>query len=92
VKESESSAAEEEEENSDKFLSGKIIAAFGKLSMSREKLSELIEKNGGKYSKTITNSVTHIICAKKDVSTEKLQKAKQEGKIIVTESFLKRGQ
>jgi len=94
VKESESSAAaeEEEEENSDKFLSGKIIAAFGKLSMSREKLSELIEKNGGKYAKTINKDVTHIICAKKDVSTEKLQKAKQEGKIIVTESFLKRGQ
>jgi len=91
VKESESSA-EDEEENSDKFLSGKIIATIGKLSMPREKIIELIEKNGGKYAKTITNNVTHVICAKKDDKTQKLQKAKELGKIIVTESFLKRGQ
>jgi len=96
VKESESSAEDEEEEeeekNSDKFLSGKIIAAIGKLSMPREKIIELIEKNGGKYAKSITNDVTHVICAKKDSKTQKLQKAKELGKIIVTESFLKRGQ
>jgi len=91
VKESESSA-EDEEENSDKFLSGKIIATVGKLSMPREKIIELIEKNGGKYAKTITKDVTHVICAKKDDKTQKLQKAKELGKIIVTESFLKRGQ
>jgi hypothetical protein len=95
VKESESSAEDEEEEeekNSDKFLSGKIIATIGKLSMPREKIIGLIEKNGGKYAKSITKDVTHVICAKKDDKTQKLQKAKELGKIIVTESFLKRGQ
>jgi hypothetical protein len=92
VKESESSAEDKEEENSDKFLSGKIIATIGKLSMPREKIIGLIEKNGGKYAKSITKDVTHVICAKKDDKTQKLQKAKELGKIIVTESFLKRGQ
>jgi len=83
------SASSEEENN--KFLSGKIIALCGKLSLPREKVIELIEKNGGKYAKTITNKdVTHVICAKTDDKTQKLQKAKEAGKILVTESFFKK--
>jgi len=81
-----------DEENSDKFLSGKIIAICGKLSLPREKLIEKIVKNGGKYAKSITKDVTHVICAKTDDKTQKLQKAKESGKILVTESFLKKGQ
>jgi len=81
-----------DEENSDKFLSGKIIATCGKLSLPSAKIIELIEKNGGKYSKSITKDVTHVICAKMDDKTQKLQKAKELGKILVTESFLKKGQ
>jgi len=79
-------SASEEEEN-EKFLSGKIIAIYGKLSVPREKTIQLIEKNGGKYSERITDDVTHVICAKVDGKTQKLQKAKEEGKILVTESF-----
>jgi len=85
VKESASS-----DEENDKFLSGKTIALCGKLSLPREKVIELIEKNGGKYAKGITKDVTHVICAKTDDKTQKLQKAKEAGKILVTESFLKK--
>jgi len=86
----ESGSDEEQEDNSDKFLSGKIIALCGKLSLPREKVIELIEKNGGKYAKSITKDVTHVVCAKMEDKTQKLQKAKESGKILVTESFLKR--
>jgi len=87
VKESGSS----EEDQTDKFLSGKIIALRGKLSLSREKVIELIKKNGGKYSKSITEDVTHVICANIGDNTKMIEKAKESGKKLVDESFLKKG-
>jgi len=83
---------ESNSDNENGILSGKVFALCGKLSMPTEKIAALIEKNGGKYSKTITKAVTHVIAAKpEDDKTKKLQKAKEDGKIIVTESFLKKG-
>jgi len=78
-----------EETSSEKtgFLSGKVIAFSGKLSMPREKAISIIEKNGGTYAKTITKDVTHVICSNVDDKTKIIQKAKEEGKILVDVNF-----
>jgi len=73
------------------FLSGKVIAVCGKLTISNDKVAAAVEKNGGKFSKTITKAVTHVIVANQDDKSQKLQKAKESGKILVGESFLKKG-
>jgi len=80
-------------DTSDKFLSGKVIAICGKLpKMTSAEAAKLIEKNGGKFAKSISKDVTHVICADpKNDKTKKFQQAKEAGKILVSESFLKKG-
>jgi len=65
-----------------------VIAVSGKLSIKRDEIQEVIENNGGKFAKSITKAVTHVVCADKDAQTQKLTKAKQDGKEIVGEDFL----
>jgi len=73
-----------------KPLSGMVIALSGKLSMTSDEIKKLIEKNGGTFSKGITKDVTHVVCANMDDKTKKLDKAKEEGKKLVDEKFLKK--
>jgi len=67
-----------------------VIALSGKLSMTSDEIKKLIEKNGGTFSKGITKDVTHVVCANMDDKTKKLDKAKEEGKELVDEKFLKK--
>jgi len=86
----ETSSSEKQSSPSSKALSGYVIALSGKLSMSRDEAVKMIEKNGGTYAKSITKDVTHVICKQSDLKTQKLTKAKDDGKILIDENFLKK--
>jgi len=85
-----SSSDKQDSPKKSKALSGMVIALSGKLSMTSAEIAKLIEKNGGKFAKTITQDVTHVICANTDDKTKKLTKAKEDGKTLVDEKFLKK--
>lgn len=90
VEETSSSEKQSSPKSKSKPLSGLVIALSGKLSMTSAEIAKLIEKNGGKFSKTISSDVTHVICANMDDKTQKLTKAKEQGKTLVDEKFLKK--
>lgn len=71
-------------------LSGKVVAITGKLFSPRDKITELITKNGGIFSSTVTKKVTHLVTTNPSASSSKLQKARNLGIQIVDESFLRK--
>jgi len=78
---------EDEEEEADS-LKGLVIAITGSLSKPRKQFEALIKKNGGKFSASISNSVTHLVCDDVNSDTSKVTKAKEQGIKVVTEKFL----
>ncbi|GAG83027.1 unnamed protein product, partial [marine sediment metagenome] len=71
-------------------LAGMNIAITGALWMKRNDIISLIEANGGRFSKSITRSVTHLVAADPDANTSKLNKARTAGTQVVGENFLRR--
>eukprot|EP01092_Planopodium_desertum_P001274 TRINITY_DN1186_c0_g2_i3.p1 TRINITY_DN1186_c0_g2~~TRINITY_DN1186_c0_g2_i3.p1 ORF type:complete len:203 (+),score=54.81 TRINITY_DN1186_c0_g2_i3:71-610(+) len=76
-------------EEAPKSFKGMTIAITGKLSLTRAKIEKIITKNGGKFAKSLTKGVTHLIVADPDNLTAKLKKAKEDGVKIVGDNFLK---
>jgi len=75
--------------NSDKILTGMKFGITGTLSIgTRNRIIELIIKNGGEFTGSISRKTTHIIVGNSPGS--KLEKAKKIGiKIISEEEFIK---
>lgn len=79
-------------ENSDmsKVLKGLTVCASGTLSMTRNEFADLVKENGGKFSKTVTKNLTHLITTEKEFDdvTEKVSKAQGYDIPIVSEDFI----
>ena len=73
----------------DQPLSGQVFLFTGTLTtLSRTEAKKLVKDNGGQIATTITQKMTHLVAGEKAGS--KLTKAKELGKIILTEhEFLK---
>jgi len=68
---------------------GMTIAISGTFpAMTHEDIIKLIKKNGGTYSSSLSQSVTHLLVADPDETSYKITKAKNDGKKIVGEEFL----
>ena len=78
-----------EEKNKSKLLNNETYVITGKLKkMSRQKLADYINDNGGNVSNTVTKKTFALIVGAEPGS--KLEKAKKLGiKIITDEEFLK---
>jgi len=65
-------------------LSGQVILFTGTLTtLSRTEAKKLVKDHGGQIATTVTHSMTHLVAGEKAGS--KLKKAKELGKIILTE-------
>jgi DNA ligase (NAD+) len=65
-------------------LSGQVILFTGTLTtLSRTEAKKLVKDNGGQIATTVTQNMTHLVAGEKAGS--KLKKAKELGKIILTE-------
>ena len=65
-------------------LSGHVILFTGTLTtLSRTEAKKLVKDNGGQIATTVTQNMTHLVAGEKAGS--KLKKAKELGKIILTE-------
>lgn len=69
---------------SDGFFSGKKVVLTGTLSMPRSKAEELIEKQGGATSSSVTGQTDYVVVGENAGS--KLDKAKKLGIRIITEA------
>jgi NAD-dependent DNA ligase len=69
-------------------LRSHVFALSGTLSRSREEIIGIIRKHKGEYRSTVTRDVTHILCADPDADSAKLNKAREIGIAIVSESYL----
>jgi len=78
-----------DKEDAPKSLKGMTFAITGSFSTKQENLVKIINEHGGTYASSITKAVTHVLASDPDTVSEKLIKAKSEGKKIVGESFLK---
>jgi DNA ligase (NAD+) len=83
------SVEEEEKEKKEGRLKGMKFAITGSLSIGpRNKIVELIVKNGGEFTSSVSKKTTHLIVGESPGS--KLEKAKKLGiKIITEKEFLK---
>lgn len=73
---------------SESALAGKTLVITGTLpSMSRSEATELIEKNGGKVSGSVSKKTDFLVCG--EDAGSKLTKAKELGIKIISESELK---
>ena len=70
-------------------LSGMVIAVTGTLWIKRDDIERLITANGGRFAKTITKSVTHLVAKNPYAGTAKLSTAQDQGIQVVGEDFLK---
>ncbi len=65
-------------------LSGQVVLFTGTLTtLSRPEAKKLVRDNGGQIATTVTQNMTHLVAGEKAGS--KLKKAKELGKIILTE-------
>lgn len=69
-------------------LKGLVFCITGKLSNPRSHYESLINANGGSVAKSLTKAVTHVISAKGESDTTKLNKARDNGVLVLTEEFL----
>jgi DNA ligase-1 len=69
-------------------LAGKTFAISGKLSQKRDDVISVIKDNGGTFSASVNKKVTHLIVGDTNAITEKIKRAKQQGKIVVNEAWL----
>jgi DNA ligase (NAD+) len=70
-------------------LAGKVFCITGTLSKSRNDFAEIIEKNGGEFTNSITKKVNYLIVGE-NAGNDKLSKAEHSGiKIINEKQFLK---
>jgi DNA ligase (NAD+) len=69
-------------------LTGLVFAISGTLSRPRAEIIQAIEAGGGKFVSSVTKAVTHLLVADPGDTSEKIKKARQDGKKIVTEDFL----
>jgi len=83
---------EGEDEDAPESLEGMTFAFSGTFSKKREDLIKIINKNGGACATSITKAVTHVLVADLEGSSQKITKAKEDGKKIVGESFLSKVQ
>jgi len=68
----------------DQPLSGRVFLFTGTLAtLSREEAKKLVKDQGGQIAATVTQKMTHLVAGEKAGS--KLKKAKELGKIILTE-------
>ena len=70
-------------------LSGMVIAITGTLWTPRDDIQRLIEANGGRFAKSITRAVTHLVAKDPTAGTTKLNKAREQGIQVVGEDFLR---
>ncbi|MBU1985926.1 MAG: NAD-dependent DNA ligase LigA, partial [Proteobacteria bacterium] len=69
----------------DQPLSGLVFLFTGTLTtLSRTEAKKLIKDNGGQIATTVTQKMTHLVAG--DKAGSKLKKAKELGKIILTEN------
>ncbi|MCX5869701.1 MAG: NAD-dependent DNA ligase LigA [Deltaproteobacteria bacterium] len=73
-----------QQSQTDMPLSGQIILFTGTLTtLSRTEAKKLVKDNGGQIAVTVTQNMTHLVAG--DKAGSKLKKAKELGKIILTE-------
>lgn len=82
------SLSEEQLQNSSNKLEGKTFVISGTFQRSRDELKELIEKNGGKNTGSVSGKTSYLL-AGENIGPEKLKKAeKMNVKIISEDDFL----
>jgi len=69
-------------------LSGKVVALYGRFSIKKEEMVELIEKHGGSVSTSI-NKVTHFLVGNTDKSSTKHEKAIELGIPTIDEDYIR---
>ncbi len=81
--------SEEQSKDYTDKLQGKTFVISGTFTRSRDELKELIEKNGGKNTSSVSGKTTYLL-AGNDMGPEKLKKAEKLGVAIISEDdFLK---
>jgi DNA ligase (NAD+) len=65
-----------------------IICITGALSSPKSKYQSLIENSGNGYTDTFSKSITHLVAADKNGSSNKLEKARKYGITIINEDDL----
>lgn len=60
-----------DKESSSSVFDGLHFAISGKFTLSKEAFKDLIERNGGKFSATVTQKVTHVITTEANIALEK---------------------
>ena len=68
-------------------LEGCVIVVSGNFSISREELKELIAKNGGKCTGSVSSNTTYLVAGEKP-GPEKIKKAEKLGVRIISEEEL----
>lgn len=69
-------------------LAGKTIALTGAMSQKRSYYEDLITRNGGTIAASVTKKVTHLVAANPNEKTGKMDKAREQGIVIVGEDWL----
>eukprot|EP01091_Cochliopodium_minus_P014082 TRINITY_DN470_c0_g2_i1.p1 TRINITY_DN470_c0_g2~~TRINITY_DN470_c0_g2_i1.p1 ORF type:complete len:1824 (-),score=771.42 TRINITY_DN470_c0_g2_i1:113-5584(-) len=86
-KKEESEEKKDDDESPDNF-DDMVICISGSFSVNRKKLEEIIKKNGGEISASVTKKTTHVLTDDVDSDTSKVKKAREMGLKIVSETFI----
>ncbi|MGN0188684.1 MAG: helix-hairpin-helix domain-containing protein, partial [Candidatus Cryptobacteroides sp.] len=80
--------AQKERKAGSDVLAGKTIVISGNFSVSRDRMKEMIEENGGKNSSSVSGKTSFLLAGEKP-GPEKIRKAQENGvRIIGEEEFL----
>ncbi|KAL0481403.1 poly [ADP-ribose] polymerase [Acrasis kona] len=89
--EEEKNKLEEEKKEKEHLPLGNYVIAFaGRLSLTQNKLKQIVEDAGGSYSTTVVGTVDYLITSSSelDSSSQKIKQAKQHNVPIMEESFI----
>ncbi|MBI2521406.1 MAG: NAD-dependent DNA ligase LigA [Bdellovibrio sp.] len=74
-----------EKSETNDILGGKVFALTGELSIKRNEFEELVRKNGGIVSNSVSKNTDFLVSNEKESSSSKFEKAKKIGVPIISE-------